>query len=202
MIGTTFRKDLKIWLPAAILLLANIAALGAYRLLYAGKVAQRSSALERARSDYTKLVTEREKAVRLAVRAEQNQRRLTRLYGQRFQTQEQRVTSLIAEVKELARRSGLDPATIRYPDLAFEDRGLVKRSIVFGVDGTYVALRLLVNLLEVTDTFVILEEIRPGGRSDADGRLSIDLAISTLFVDDDIDPGQLALSRDTVSDEP
>ncbi len=200
---TSLRSDWKSWLPAAVLLTVNLCAFALYQGLWAGRAEERSTAVERQRDRLAQVTSERETAERLATRAERNHRRLTRLYRQRFRTQEERVTKLIAEVKRLARRSGLDPATIRYPDQAIEGRGLVKRSIVFGVDGSYQALRRLINLLEVTDTFVILEEIRPGGRSgkgSSGNNLSIDLAISTLFLEDDLDPERLAADRDSASE--
>ena len=98
-------------------------------------------------------------------------------------------------------RAGLDPPTIHYPDEPIRSYGLVKRSIVFGVDGTYLALRRFINFLELTDSFVTLEEIRPSERSSTQGsRLSINLRVSTLFLEEDIEPAALARSRDTVGD--
>jgi hypothetical protein len=184
-----------------VVLLISLGALGVYRTLFAGGAQLRDSRVRRARASHEQLAAERERAEDLARRAERTQIRLERLYGSRFKTQEQRITKVIAEVKELAVRAGLDPPTIHYPDEPIRSYGLVKRSIVFGVDGTYLALRRFINFLELTDSFVTLEEIRPSERSSKQGsRLSINLRVSTLFLDEGIDPAALARDRDTVGD--
>jgi Tfp pilus assembly protein PilO len=189
-------------LPALILLLLNVAGFLTYRALYAGKAQTRRSEVERARTQHVKLVERRERAQALASQAEQNERRLVGMYTDYFQTQEQRITKVIAEVKDLAEKAGLDPPGIRYPDEPIESFGLVKRSIVFNVEGTYGALRRFVNFLELTDSFVILEEIRPGDQGSGSGsRLSIALKVATFFLDDEIDPQALARSRETVGSE-
>ncbi len=192
-----WRRDLRLWLPALILLLLNVGGFLTYRALYAGKAQSRRGEVERARLQYSQLVEQRERAQALAAAAQRNENRLVDMYRDQFQTQEQRVTKVIAEVKALAERAGLDPPGIRYPDEPIERFGLVKRSIVFSVEGSYVALRRFVNFLELTDSFVILEEVRPGDQgSGRGGRLSIALKVATFFLDDDIDPRALASSRE------
>ena len=90
-----------------------------------------------------------------------------------------RLTSLIAEVKKLARQAGLDAPSFSYAAVRIEEFGLVKKSIVFRVEGNYPKLRELVNLLELSDQFLILEEIRL--KESRGSRLAIDLRIGTLF---------------------
>lgn len=194
-----WRKEVRLWLPALGLLVVNLTAFGVYRLFLSDNVEARARRVEQARTNYDLVVGQRERAERMAVRADRNERRLERLYKNRFKTEEQRITKVIAEVKSLAKRAGLDPPRINYPDEAIESYGLLKRSIVFGVDGSYSSLRRFINFLELTDSFVILEELRPSENYDAtSSRLSISLRISTLFVADDIDPSALARSKDTV----
>lgn len=194
-----WRKEVRLWLPALVLLVANLAAFGVYRLFLSDNVEARARRVERARTDYGLVLGQRERAERMATLAERNERRLERLYKNRFRTEEQRITKVIAEVKSLAKRAGLDPLRINYPDEAIESYGLLKRSIVFGVDGTYSALRRFINFLELTDSFVTLEELRPNENYDANSsRLSISLRVSTLFVADGIDPSALARSKDTL----
>jgi hypothetical protein len=197
--GAAWRQDLRLWLPAVVLLALNLAGFAAYRVFFAEEAETRRSGVQRARVEHGRVAEQRRRLESLAKGAEANQASLARLYGASFKTEEERITKMIAEVKDLAQRAGLDPPSIRYPNEAIEDFGLVKRSIVFGVDGTYVALRRFINFLEVTDSFLTLEEIRPGERTGAGGnRLSIDLRISTLFLDQDVDPVALAASRDAV----
>jgi len=194
-----WKRETRLWLPALVLLLVNVGAYVAYRALYAGEAQSRRTEVARARAEYERVVGQRERAQALAAQAVENQERLEALYRDRFMTQEQRITRVIAEVKELTQKAGLDPPAIRYPDEPIESLGLVKRSIVFGVEGSYQALRTFINLLERTESFVILEEIRPGERADGrSSRLSIDLKVATFFLDDGVDPAALARSRDAV----
>jgi Tfp pilus assembly protein PilO len=203
MIARGWRQELRLWLPALLLLVANVMALGVYRVFLAGDAQARERRVERARADYSRIVARRERAESLVVQAGRNQHRLERLYKSRFQTEEQRITNVIAEVKDLARRAGLDPPTISYPDQTIKNFGLVKRSIVFGVDGTYLALRRFINFLELTESFVTLEEIRPSDSFDGrNSRLSISLRLSTLFLADDVDPALLARSQDALEGAP
>jgi Tfp pilus assembly protein PilO len=191
-----WKRDLRLWLPAAVLLLLGVAALAAYQLLLAEGAKAREVKVQRARLEYEQLSEQGDRAEALVRQARQNQRRLERLYSERFMTEEQRVTKVIAEVKELAQRAGLDPPRINYPDEAISSFGLVKRSIVFGVDGTYAALRRFINFLELTESFITLDEIRPSETSGSNSnRLSINLSVSTLFLDDGIDPAALARSQ-------
>lgn len=194
-----WRKEIKLWLPALVLVVVNLGALGVYRIFLADNVEARTRRIERARAEHDRLADQRQRAEAMAAKAERNQRQLTAMYKNRLRTEEQRITKVIAEVKSLAERAGLDPPRINYPDEPIESHGLLKRSIVFGVDGTYLALRRFINFLELTDSFVTLEELRPGETYDAQrSRLSISLRISTLFVADDLDPVALARSKDTL----
>ena len=107
---------------------------------------------------------------------------LVTLYQRGFSTQAERLTQLITEVKRLAQRAGLEPKSISYPEEALDEYGLVRMSLVFGVQGTYPQLRTLVNLLEHSDLFLVLGHI---GLSNSNSPiLGINLQLSTFFVRD------------------
>lgn len=112
-------------------------------------------------------------------RARSSREALTVLYDQRFATEAERLTRLINEVKKLAQRAGLEPQSISYPEETLDEYGLVRMSLVFGVQGTYPQLRMLVNLLERSDLFLVLDQIALTGS--AKSVLSISLQISTFF---------------------
>ena len=106
---------------------------------------------------------------------------LEELYSDRFATQAERLTLLITEVKRLAQRAGLEPAAISYPEESIDEYGLVRMSLVFGVQGTYSQLRSLINLIELSDLFLVLERVAVRDAAGG-GTLGIDLEISTFFV--------------------
>ncbi|HEV7515443.1 MAG TPA: hypothetical protein VGR07_04015, partial [Thermoanaerobaculia bacterium] len=116
---------------------------------------------------------------KLIARADANRRQVDSLYD-RFATRRQRLTEVTAEVQSLARRAGLDPRSISYPEQEIEDYGLVKRSFIFSVDGNYLALRKFLNLLELSDSFLTLEDAGLSETSKGE-ELRMNLTLSTLF---------------------
>ena len=91
----------------------------------------------------------------------------------------QRLTAVIQEIKGLAERAGIEPNRIGYQESRIEEHGLVQESLVFGVEGSYGQFRQLVNLLEVSEDFLILDSV--GLREASGSDLDVDLSISTLF---------------------
>ena len=85
-------------------------------------------------------------------------------------------------MKRLSQRSGLVPQSISYPEETLEEYGLVRMSLVFGVKGTYPQLRMLVNLLERSDLFLVLQRVGLGGSQES--TLNISLEIATFFASD------------------
>jgi hypothetical protein len=127
------------------------------------------------------VMTDKEKAIVAVLDdARSSREALKVLYSDRFASQEARLTQLISEVKKLAQRAGLEPKSISYPEEELEEYGLVRMSLVFGVKGTYPQLRMLVNLLEQSDFFLVLERVALNDSKAAE--LGIGLAISTFFV--------------------
>jgi hypothetical protein len=126
---------------------------------------------------------DKEKAVEAVLDdARSSREALTVLYRDGFATQAERLTQLITEVKKLAQRAGLEPKSISYPEEELDDYGLVRMSLVFAVQGTYPQLRMLVNLLERSDLFLVLERVGLSNSSTA--LLGINLELSTFFVRD------------------
>jgi hypothetical protein len=173
----------RLWLPALLLVALNLALLFAYRLAVSVRlgaqeqtVSQQTERLEEVRRERWGL----EQALGLA-RATADQ--VESLEQGRFGTEAERLTYTMAQVKRLAGNAGLrGMETITYPEEPVAELGLVRKSFVFTAQGGYRELRELINLLEMTDSFLVLEEIRVGGR-ETGGQLGIQLKLSTLFVD-------------------
>ena len=180
----TWRRRLWIWLPAAIFFLANGAAFSVYKLGYAGQVegVERSLAEQTARRDL--LLDERRDLEALVARVRTNREQVRELYERRFSTRRARLTAVTAEVKDLAAKAGLAPTSLTYPEEEIEDFGLVKRSFLFTVEGTYAELRKLINLLELSPSFLTLEQVQLSGGGDDGPELRITLVVSTLFAKD------------------
>jgi hypothetical protein len=184
--GSIWRQRLWVWLPALAFFVGNAGACSVYQLGYAGQVESLQRVMDSRRESLAEAERERENRQRLLGRARANSREVDALYDQRFSTRARRLTEITAEVKDLAQKAGLAPRAISYPEQAIEDFGLVKRSFVFGVEGTYLELRQFVNLLELSPSFLTLEEVTLAESSGP--RLTIQLRLSTLFATEPAEP--------------
>lgn len=177
-----WRRRLGLWVPALAFFLANLALFSAYRMVYAGRVESLRGSLEQREERLSGLQERSAELTRRVARARSSHLRMEELYRERLSTERSRFTAVTAEIRELARRAGLEPAAMSYPTEEIEDYGLVKRYFTFNVEGTYVDLRRFVNFLELTSSFVTLEEVSLSGGEGAD--LSIRLSLSTLFAEE------------------
>jgi Tfp pilus assembly protein PilO len=181
-----WRQRIWIWLPALLFFLANAVAFSVYRFGYAGQVQSLESDIASVRKQQLEPL-EQKRAVleRRLGRARAAETAVRRLYEDRFSTRRQRLTRATDEVKRLARQAGLNPKSIAYPQQEIEDYGLVKRSYVFSVEGTYPELRNFLNLLELTDSFLTLEAVTLSEeRRDEGPELQMNLTLSTLFANE------------------
>lgn len=173
-----------LWAPALLFFVLNLGLLSAYRLVYAGRTQVLEDRLSRATAELAELEERRAVRQELLDRATRNRERVEELLRSRLAAERERLTGVISEVKGLARRVGLEPGSLSYPEERLEDYGLVKRSLVFGVEGTYMQVRQLINMLELSESFLTLEEVALSEAGGDSPRLRMSLRISSLFVDD------------------
>ena len=175
-----FRRKVWLWLPPALLLAAG--SLFWVRELTAGRAV--GGALDRrlaaATAERDKARAEAELLTRLAAAVETNRVETERLYGERFATESGRFTDLVREIKRLAEHAGLDPREISYPEDALDGFGLSRRSFIFSVEGNYSNLRMFLHLLELSPSFVTVNEIKVSERTGKGLRVA--LRLSTFFV--------------------
>jgi len=185
-LSTSFRRRLAWWLPPLLLVLLALAALLAYPLRFAGRAEVTQEELAEARQELAALAAQHQRVAARVAEITRTRQAVASFYQDRLSTESARLTRIIAEVKELASRAGLSPSQISYPSEPLEDYGLRRRGFVFQVDGTYADLRKLVNLLELSDSFLTLEKVDLSGADG--GRLRIQLRLSTLFAADGSSP--------------
>lgn len=192
MIGRAgiWRRRLLLWVPPLLFFALNLAFFSTYRLVYADRMEAKRADLEAREERLETLERQAEDLTRLVTTARRSRERMEELYRDRLSTQRNRFTAITSEVRELARRAGLEPAAMSYPTEEIEDYGLVKRYFTFNVEGTYVELRQFINLLELTPSFVTLEQVQLSG--DEGARLRIELNLSTLFVEEERMPELVA----------
>ena len=79
------------------------------------------------------------------------------LYRESFSTERERLTDMLRHVKDLASTAGLRPDTFSYPEEQLESFDLVRKRVVFSVEGGYNDLRRFINMLELSEQFVTLD---------------------------------------------
>jgi Tfp pilus assembly protein PilO len=175
-----WRQRVWVWLPALVFFLLNLTAWSVYSLGYAGNLQSLEGELTGQRHELATLRARQAELDSLLTRADENRRRVAELYEDRFSTRKRRLTEVTAEVIDLARRAGMVPDTLSYPEQEIQDYGLIKRSFVFSVSGTYLALRKFINLIELSDSFLTLEDATLS-QDPKGSELRINLRLSTLF---------------------
>jgi len=183
MTQSAWRRHSRLWVPAAAFLLVNLGFLAGYRLALAEEAELGRSLLDRRETELARMRDLRGELEALWQRAKITEEGLASFYAERLATEERMLTTVIAKVKGLAGQAGLKPAVISYEKDAIERQNLVQRTLVFGVEGTYKQLRQLINFLELSESFLILEEVALRSAEGAGGRLGIDLRISVLFAE-------------------
>jgi Tfp pilus assembly protein PilO len=152
-------QRLWVWVSALAFLAINGIGLLVYQFAYSDRVKTLQLDLRDQNQRLTGARADRQHLQDLLRQARINRERVWQLYDEHFSTRRRRLTGVTAEVKDLARRAGLQPRSISYPEEQIQQYGLIKRSFIFSVDGTYADLRKFVNLLELSDSFLTLEDI-------------------------------------------
>ena len=181
MSRSAWRRFPKLWVPTALVCVLNLGFLTAYRLVLAEEAELGLGLLDRRTEELEEAMRLRQQLARLDAAARTTEEGLTGFYQDRLSTEELMLTEIIAEVKALAKKAGLVPAAIGYEKDSIDRQDLIQRAFVFKVEGTYPQLRRLVNFLELSESFLTLDEVSLRGSDQVDGPLGIDLRISALF---------------------
>ena len=114
------------------------------------------------------------------------------LYNERWATPMQRLTTLIDEVKKLSAASHIEPPSYTFSTTGTKTTstnvkgsiGTTTVGITYTVQGTYEQIRRLINLLELSDQFVIIDGINlVSNGAAADKILTLNIRLKTLFRD-------------------
>jgi len=192
-----WREKRVLLIVLGLLLLANTIFFFTYRVQYVSRLhdldarqAQSEAQLEQARN--VRVTAEQQLAAYKKVQAD-----LQVLYNERWSTPMQRLTLLIDEVKRLAAASHLQPPSYGFTTAESKPLagatsapstkgsiGTTTVGIAFTVQGTYEQVRRLINLLELSDQFVIIDGISLASNGTAtDKILTLNIRLKTLFRD-------------------
>jgi len=178
-----WRRRLRLWVPPLVFLALNLVFLSAYRLVYQGRQILLENRIEQTANRLTELDRQAVDLRDQLDRAVLTHERIDQLNNDILGVESERLTQVIAEVQGLEERVGLQPRATSYPEERLEGFGLKRKAVVFGVEGSYIQLRQFINLLELSDSFLILEEVGLSNAGGADQRLRISFRLATYFVD-------------------
>ena len=103
------------------------------------------------------------------------------VYDGWWSTPDKRLTNVIGEVRSLVQKSGLSLQSLNFSQSqSNDDSGTTTVDISFGVRGSYLQLRQLINMFELSDQFVIIDAISFSG-DQGDGTIGLNLRLQTLF---------------------
>ena len=176
-----------------VLLAANTFYFFTYRLRYETRLQDREQDLAQKQAELDQAHASRVRAERTFQSYKQIEKDVQQVYDQNWATQEERFTQLVAEVKRLALASSMTPNSYGFvkvaaadddPSIAGQRRKRVKIGvnevgITFGVEGTYEQVRRLINLLELSRQFVIIDQVSLATREGQ--TLTLNLRLKTLF---------------------
>ena len=186
-----WREKRVLLLILGVLLAANTFYFFTYRLRYETRLQDREQDLAQKEAELEQANASRVRAENTYQSYKQIEKDVQQVYDQHWATQEERFTQLVAEVKRLALASSMTPQTIGFMKVAAaDDDAAVQRrkrvkiganevGITFTVDGTYEQVRRLINLLELSRQFVIIDQVALQTR---EGQvLTLNLRLKTLF---------------------
>lgn len=180
-----WREKRTLLIVLGVLLAANTIFFFTYRLQYQKRLDSLESrrgggeaALNQARLSRTS--AERRRAAYRQIQAD-----VQDVYSRQWATEQERLTAYIAEVSRLAVASGLTPKSVTYARNEKEKKvGIAAETVTinFSVQGDYPQVRRLINLLELSRQFVIIDQITLNS-ADEKGLITLTLQLKTLFRD-------------------
>ena len=165
-------------------LLANVLFFLTYRVRYQQRLEDLDSRQTQAQAQLDLAIAHR-KAIEAQLAAYAQVRQdIQTIYDQRWSTQKQRLSPIIVETQRLAAASQLNPKAYSFSQDVQKDASLAATSvhIAFNVQGTYQQVRRLINLIELSDEFMIIDQLSlTSAAEENSGVISLTIRIKTLF---------------------
>lgn len=176
----------KKWLLISLgaVLLANLLYFVTYRVRYEERVNDLEKRLSEAQDKLQRARNERVAAETELATYRATVKNIETVFSEIWSTSDKRLAPLIVEIGKLTSRSGLTLKAVGY-DRADQKKELGASSfgVSFGVQGTYGQLRRLINFIEISRQFIIIDEISLSSDAANPAQLYMNLRLKTLFHD-------------------
>jgi len=199
-----WREKRVLLIVLGLLLLANTIFFFTYRVQYVSRLEDLDARHEQVTAQLDQARHARVTAQQQLAAYKKVQSDLQVLYNERWSTALMRLTALIDEVRRLAAASHLEPPSYQFTTGESKSAtatnttntkgsiGTTTVEIAFTVQGTYEQVRRLINLLELSDQFVIIDGISLNSsatQGSIDKTLTLNIRLKTLFRDARNAPG-------------
>lgn len=169
------------WAPPLAALLLGLILWAAYHLHFADRVQRLQTEVAGLEAQLARTMEDREQLERMQRWRRDSERHAQALLEERLGPRARRLTEVLRHVKELAARAGIQPDAIRYTTDLTPEEDFERVSWTYSVVGTYGQVRRFFHLLETTDAFLILEDVRLAEVEEQNARLRIQLGMATVF---------------------
>jgi Tfp pilus assembly protein PilO len=187
-----WREKRVLLMTLAVLLAANTVFFFTYRVQYEERLRGLDAKLEEVKEQFQQARRARAAAEQQLAGYRKIERDIEDIYTTKWATESERLTRLIAEVKRLIAQSNLAaPRSLSFQHTVEKGEGASARSVVpeaivvgigFTVQGNYQQIRQLINKLELSNQFVIIDQI--GLNSATGDTLTMAIHVKTLFRDE------------------
>jgi uncharacterized protein YxeA len=168
-----------------VLLAANLIFFFTYRVQYENRLRSLDDQRDTVKGELDAATHARVAAEQQLAAYHKVEKDIRQIYDDEWSTQNERLTPFIGEVMRLATASQLVPRSYAFG--GNQTRGVAKTqsanalevSIGFPVEGTYQQIRILLNRLETSDQFIIIDQITLG--SENGDKLNMTISVKTLF---------------------
>lgn len=182
-----WREHRLLLIVLGVALAANAVFFFTYRVQYESRLQALDTRLQQTEDQLQRARNKRMAAEQQLASYNKVQTDLQNLYNYRWSTKAQRLTALINELKRMGAATQLDPNSMAFSQAQDRDAqktggvGTSTVTISFSVHGTYQQIRRLINLLELSDQFVIIDGINLASGGPGDGNLTLNLRLKTVF---------------------
>jgi hypothetical protein len=168
------------WLPALILLALNGTLYVGYRTLLSERFDLAAVKRERLEKEYQAATEQRDGLKRSLDGWRAAEASIAEFYG-RIGRREERLPELLQEIDELARKVGAVPHQLRFGQTEIGEADLVEFSIEFPFEGDYGSVRTLLNLLEITPSFLIVDSFNLSSAGELQEKVRLQFRLRTVF---------------------
>jgi hypothetical protein len=180
-------REKRIWLIVlGVALAADIFVFVTYRVQFQRRIEDVEARKVQAEEQLAQAKANRRSSEQTFTNYRRVQADLDNLYNTRWATETERFTTLINEVKRLAAASQLTPPSYTFARMDEKEAlktgiGTSTVAITFTVQGNYQQIRRLINLLELSEQFVIIDSLAVSAAGGDPNNLNLSLRLKTLF---------------------